>query len=435
MSAALDHDHDAPTGGGALPQAPPDPAEESLQRALLSGFRVLRVLMLVLVVLYLASGVFKVNSGESGLVVRFGRLLTNRETGTAIFPPGLHVGLLPDPFDTKLRISSGEQTLVIDTFCFARQPEDIKNNKRLAEIQTIADQLTPGVDGAMLTGDKNLSHALWTVQYVIADPAKFVQSVGDSPAAGAPLLKRVAESTILRTVASRRIEDVLLAGQARLAQDVQEGLQRELDGLDLGVSVRKVIAEVVEPRPVQAAFAAVTNAENQKVTQENNARKDATTALTETAGSHWETVLALINEFTAADEPNQPAIRGRLDAELARAGGNVSSLLNAADTEGKDTYFEVQREQDRFSRIVDRYRQSPDATKLALWVEMLHDVLGSKNNNVYLVPKVDTLEIVTNPDQQLAVERDRARVQQQMQGSNAGSPPITPPGPPGGGPR
>jgi regulator of protease activity HflC (stomatin/prohibitin superfamily) len=436
MSAPLDHDHDTPAdaatpgSGTALPQAPLDPADESLQRALLSGFRVLRWLMLVLIVLYLASGGFSVKPTESGLVVRFGKLLINRETRTPVFPPGWHVGLLPDPFDTKLRISNGVQQLVIDTFCFRRRPEDL--DKRLAEVDTVSDQLIPGVDGALFTGDKNLSHALWTVQYRITDPAKFVQRVGDNPAAGEPLLRRAAESTIVRTVASRRIEDVLLAGQARVAQDVQERLQHALDALEVGLTVQTVLAEVVEPRPVKDAFAAVTRAENAKVTAENNARKDATTTLTEAAGGRSEAVLALINEYAQAPEPNQPALLTRIDAELAQAGGNVSSLLSQANAEGTTTLWDVKREYDQFSKLLARYQQSPETTRLTLWVEMLHTVLGSKSNDVLLVPLADTIEIVTNRDQMLAAQRERERVQQQMQGAGGGGPP---PGPPGGGPR
>ncbi|MBN2448048.1 MAG: hypothetical protein JXO22_15065, partial [Phycisphaerae bacterium] len=99
-----------------------DPAQESLNRALQSGFNVLGLAMVVLALLYLASGVFQVESGKQGLIARFGKLRTNNVSSsehynTPIFDPGWHIAL-PDPFAEKISISNEVQTLAIDTFCF-----------------------------------------------------------------------------------------------------------------------------------------------------------------------------------------------------------------------------------------------------------------------------------------------------------------------------
>ena len=81
-------------------QTPPgnvDPAQESLVRALHASFNVLRVLMIVLVVLYLVSGLFRVEQGQVGLIARLGKLLTTQGEGglTPVYQPGWHWAL-PD---------------------------------------------------------------------------------------------------------------------------------------------------------------------------------------------------------------------------------------------------------------------------------------------------------------------------------------------------
>jgi len=52
-----------------------DPANQSLADALRMSFRILKLLMLVLVVLYFLSGWFSVKPGENGVILRFGRVL------------------------------------------------------------------------------------------------------------------------------------------------------------------------------------------------------------------------------------------------------------------------------------------------------------------------------------------------------------------------
>ena len=162
-----------------------DLAQESLQSALRAGFRVLLGVMVVLVGLYFYSGIFQVETGW-------------------------HTAL-PAPFDEQIRIEGSARTLTVETFCFARDEGSRRAGRALANIETGGDTLTPGVDGAMFTGDRNLSHALWTIQYRVARPQELVENVWappalrerETPEAVEPLLKRVADGTILRVWSGR----------------------------------------------------------------------------------------------------------------------------------------------------------------------------------------------------------------------------------------
>ena len=163
-----------------------DPAQESLVSALRSSFAVLRLVILVLLILYAVSGVFPIEPGDQGVIVRLGKPILNMDEGseyyeTPVFGAGWIWWALPDPIDEKIRLPGRNYELETDAFLFSRSEDDIKNDTDIATLRRSSPTLTPGRDGASLTGDKNLSHGLWKVEYRIADAAKFVTEVGEQP--------------------------------------------------------------------------------------------------------------------------------------------------------------------------------------------------------------------------------------------------------------
>ncbi len=79
--------------------APPDdydPAHAELSGALRKSFRVLKVVMFVLVVLYFLSGWFSVKPSENGVVLRFGEIV-GAKSSDAIKRPGWHWSGRPAP--------------------------------------------------------------------------------------------------------------------------------------------------------------------------------------------------------------------------------------------------------------------------------------------------------------------------------------------------
>ena len=169
-----------PTGGhaAATPRPPgfdqpeeTDPASRSLSEALLVSFRILKIVMLVLVVAYLASGVFTVQPGEEAIVLRFGKVAGPPRT------PGLRFSL-PYPIDEKIIVPVKEKkTLELDSFWFQMRAKDL--GKELDLISPMSDGLNPVNDGALITGDKNLVHLTFLITYRIADPQAYVLNVID----------------------------------------------------------------------------------------------------------------------------------------------------------------------------------------------------------------------------------------------------------------
>ncbi len=428
---ALPHEHDHSPGeghaevhpagpgagvpGGGVPVMT-DPAQQALVSALHASFNVLRVLMIVLVVLYLMSGWFRVAPGEQGLIARLGvlRTTTTERGESPVFPPGLHWSL-PDPFDRKIRVSGTTQTLVSTRFLPGQDKQAA--TKPLAELVGPTADLNPGQDGAMLTGDRNLSHGRWTVEYQIRDAAAFVQRVGERPEQFNPLLERLLETAVVREVAGRTIEQVTREALEDVRSGVRRRLQAALDRLETGVEVKQVVAETIEPGPVRDAFLDVTRAVSEAQRLRDEAEEKATEALSAAAGDRETArqLLAQIDEYGAAQLRGAPAeeLRAKkaaIDAALAaleeRGKGEVAVRLSAARGVASAINQGLRREYEQYRRYVELRKVQPRIAALGLWVAMRQEILGNRNNEVFFVPQANEIEILVNRDPQRAIERE-----------------------------
>jgi regulator of protease activity HflC (stomatin/prohibitin superfamily) len=417
------HHHHDPADGGPVHFT--DPAQESLSQALKAGFNVMRVIMIVLLIAYFASGWFQVKPGDQGLIVRFGQLRDNPATGKPIYEQGWHFAL-PDPFDTKITVPGQFYTLKLDTFLFKRVGDAARKplgEQPLAEILMEKDKLEPGEDGAMLSGDRNLSHGIWTVEFRIDDAAKYVRNVGSNPPHDfRPLLQRVTENAVIKAVAGRRIEEVLRYGRPGeviadiVSADVQTRIAQELARLDTGVTIIKVTAETIEPGRVRTAFYRVNVAQNEQQRLISEANQQRTQLLNEAAGPGYEALLKLIEAYGAAQTASASEDRLRemlaeIDAMLDKASGQVADILSRASTRRDAAVQDLRREYEEFIGFRDAYRKNPFAALVREWVRMRSVVLGSVQNEIFYMPRAKTIEILTNRDPERALEAERQRFQ------------------------
>lgn len=389
-----------------------DPAQQSLIGALHTGFTILRILIVVLLVAYVASGSLRVDAGEQGLIVRLGRLITNPETQSAVFRQGWRWAL-PDPFDEKIRLPGRAATLVIDTFSFARDPADA--GKPLSASEIYKDALQPGIDGAMLTGDKNLLHGIWRVEYRVVDAEQFVRTVGEDLDAVRPLLQRVAENTILREVAWRRFEDVTRGDVGALAGAVRDRLRAALEPYKLGIDIVAVAADTAEPPSVRNAYRAVLDAENQMRALEDEARREATQRLNEAAGPQYAAVLDQIRAYGALQAGDAAAeqltqVRTAIDLALDTAGGQVATRLRGAAAQADETRSAIEAEYDLFQEWYQQYQRFPTIAGLEIWNLMRQVVIGSAYELFY-VPRTQRLEILINRDPDVQKQREAEALQ------------------------
>lgn len=400
-----------------------DPAAESLQGALLSGFQLLRLGMLVLIVFYFLTGLFRVEANERGLVTRVG-VLQGGTDGTEVYQPGWYIQA-PTPIDEKLTLPTKVFELDVVTFAYQIAPNQI--GKPLKEISA-PRTITPGQDGVLLTGDQNLSHALWKVSLEIRDPQLFVRNIADSfdvltveGLRANTLVKHLVESTIMDVVASRSV-DAVLSSSSELIDAVQVALQRELDQLETGLKVTKVTGEFVAPSDVERAYRAATDAENDREQRIRQGETEAGRSLTEAAGDSYREILPLIDQYGAAqalgaDEAELSALRTQIDNALDEAGGEVAQLLESARGQRTAYIDTVTSEYELFKQYLPQFQRDPQSTRIRLWATLMTELLGTGEFEVFAVADAGEIEIIVNRDQQRARDIETERLRGQVPGA------------------
>ncbi len=210
------------------------------------GTRGILIGLLVLLVLWLASGFYRVGTDEQGVVLRFGKHVQTTQ-------PGLHYHW-PTPIET---VETPKVTRVNRTEVGFRSLEGTRSDRQ-------TDQLH---ESLMLTGDENIVDIHFAVFWRIGDAAKFLFNLRNPP----DTVKAVAESVMREVVGNSKIDDVLTEGRELVETRTKEIMQKTLDAYGTGILVTEVKLQKADPpgavidafRDVQAARADRERARNQ----------------------------------------------------------------------------------------------------------------------------------------------------------------------------
>jgi membrane protease subunit HflK len=204
-------------------------------KSMLEGFlkgRGTWIVIIILILLYLASGFYVVQPGEKAVVLLFGKV--QEETG-----PGLRYRL-PKPI---------MDAVIVDV-----------SNVRRAEIGFRSDgnrtRAVPA-EALMLTGDENIVDVQLFVQYVVHDPVKFLFGCQAPENA----LRASAEVALRGVVGENTIDYTMTSGRMEVQKRVEVYLQRLMDTYNTGLQVTEARLLVVDPpAQVQEAFHDVVRA-------------------------------------------------------------------------------------------------------------------------------------------------------------------------------
>jgi membrane protease subunit HflK len=155
-----------------------------------------------------ASGFYKVQPDQVGIVLRFGELV--QTTG-----PGLNYHW-PYPIEFVLlpRVTAINQLKI--------------GNGTLMQ---------------MLTGDENIVEATASISWRVKNPSKFLFNVFDPEGA----VKLAGESAVRQIIGLNPIQSGLSDQRQKIADDAQELLQRILDSYDAGIQITQVQLQRVDP--------------------------------------------------------------------------------------------------------------------------------------------------------------------------------------------
>ena len=188
------------------------------------GGNLVGILALVAVLVWLASGFYIVDTGQRGVVLRFGKYIETTEPG-----PRWH---LPWPIESR-EVVNIDQVRTVEI--------GYRNNVKSKVLK----------ESLMLTDDENIIDLQFAVQYILKDPKDFL-FVNRAPE---DTVLQVAETAMREIVGKNKMDYVLYEGRADIAARAKVLMQDILDRYKTGISVSQVTLQNIQPpEQVQAAF-------------------------------------------------------------------------------------------------------------------------------------------------------------------------------------
>ena len=281
------------------------------------GGKSFSLLFLILLILWLLTGVYRVNPQEQGVVLRFGEWV--RTTS-----PGLHYHL-PTPIEKVITPDvTRENKIEIGYRSFGGG----KSNRR-----DVPDE------SKMITGDENNIDIDFVVFWKISDAGKYLFNLQDPP----ETVKVAAQSIMRDIIGQTKIQTVLTEGRQEIQLKAKTTLQQLLNEYEVGVEIRDVqLLSVDPPQEVIDAFNDV-----------QRARQDRDT---------------LINEAEAFRNDIVPRARGEAAEMIAQSEAYESQIVNRAKGDA-----------DRFVSVYNSYKEAPDVTSSRIYLETMEKVLVNVN--------------------------------------------------------
>jgi modulator of FtsH protease HflK len=267
-----EHDHSTHARGSAAsatPETPDDAGSQALSEALRSSFAIVKFVMVALVLVFFASGIFQVEQQEKAVVLRFGRLVG---TGpNALLGPGLHWSF-PYPIDEVVKIPFKEiQSVESTAGWFKTTPAEEATYEATQQYPPgVGTTLNPGVDGYVITADRNIVHTRATIYYQVNDPIRAVFHF--SAGTNAPLdlsgvsnlVQNALNNALLYTAAHFGVDQILYTDKAGFEEAVRLRVIQLADQEKLGITIGQCNVVSIAPMQVKDIFAQVYEAQQRE---------------------------------------------------------------------------------------------------------------------------------------------------------------------------
>lgn len=274
----------------------------------------LGVLAIVGLLLWLGSGFYIVQEGQSSIILRFGQYV--KQIDQAGF-----TWRLPYPVEAHELVNT--QQLRTVEIGYRNSPR----NKSLRE-------------SLMLTRDQSIVDIQFAMQYRVARPKDYLfnNNLGIVPE---EIVRQAGETAMREIVGRSGIDQVLYEEKDLVARDARQLVQSVLDRYGLGVTIVDVtIQQVQPPEQVQEAFE-----------DANKAAQDRE---------------RLINEGQAYANDVIPKARGAAARLMQEAQGYQSRIVSAAEGDAA-----------RFRSVLTEYTKAPEVTRERLYLETMQQVYSS----------------------------------------------------------
>ncbi len=300
--------------------------------------------LILLVVIWAFSGLYRVLPDEQGVVLRFGKFVNTTQ-------PGLNYHF-PYPIETVL---TPKVTKVnrIDIGFRSERDSGFSTGGGVADVPE---------ESLMLTGDENIVNIDFSVFWVIKDAGNFLFKIQDPQGT----VKAAAETAMREVIARSEIQPILTEGRSKIEIDTQEIIQNILDEYSSGIQITQVQTQKADPpdqvidafRDVQAARADMERSKNEAEAYANDV--------------------------------------------IPRARGEAAKILQAAEAYKKEVVAKAEGEASRFLAIYTEYAKAKQVTQERMFLETMEKVLADinkiiidKNSGSGVVPYLPLKELNT----------------------------------------
>jgi len=274
--------------------------------------------LVVVVALWVLSGIYRIQPSEQGVVIRFGEFVATTD-------PGLHYHL-PSPIEHVVKVDVGrENTLNIGS--------------RAAAPQRRAPGREVSGENSMLTGDQNIVEIDMNVQWKVRDAQDFLFNIRDPELT----LRAVAESAIREIIGRTEIQPALTEARGSIEDETKGLMQQILDEYKAGILVGRVqLQQVQPPQQVIDAFNDVQRALQDRDRAQNEAE-------------------AYRNDI------------------IPRARGEAVKMVQDASAYKEKVVNEATGNSQRFLSVYNEYRNARDVTMKRIYFETMEEILrGAK---------------------------------------------------------
>ncbi len=304
-------------GGGKLPRR-------------FAGFG-LNFLLVIAFAAWVLSGIYIIDEGKRGVVLRFGKYHETTQPGPHWRPR----------FIDEVEVVDVEQRRFVEI--------GYRSGGRQGGGGTVLRE------SLMLTEDENIVDLQLAVQYQVSDARDFLFNVRDP----VETLFSVAESAVREVVGKDKMDFVLTEGRSEVVAETKTVIQETLDIYKTGIVVTNVnLRDAQPPEEVQASFEDAIKAREDEQRLKNEAE-------------------AYANEVV-------PKARGEAARILEESVAYRDQVIAAAEGEAS-----------RFSQVLAEYEKAPAVTRERLYIEAVESVLGNSTkvmldldsgNNLMVLP-------------------------------------------------
>ena len=280
-----------------------------------SSGRTITLLVLVFGLIWAATGFYRVNPQQQGVVLRFGEWVRTS-------PPGLHYHL-PFPIESVLTPEVTSDNRIEIGF------RDVSGNS--SSRRDIADE------SQMITGDENIVDIDFVVFWRIADAGQYLFNLAEPD----QTIKVTAEAVMREIIGRTAIQTALTEGRQDIQVQARQQLQDLLNEYGAGVRVRDVqLLAVDPPADVIDAFNEVQRARQDRDRLKNEAE-------------------AFSNDI------------------VPRARGEAAKLVSEAEAYQAEVVNRASGDASRFDQIFQAYLKDKAVTKERIYIETVEEIFSN----------------------------------------------------------